>query len=187
MKQRIFIAINLPEEVKAELTELQKQWPDLPCRWARKDNLHLTLVFLGYIRKEKIIDILDAIKEAAKQTKPFLISLNKLCYGPEKQSPPRLVWVKGQRSQALIDVKKKIEDSLSGKVPFIREKRELLPHITLARIRQLDWKRSPSDKRSKIEQDVSIDFSVDSIELMESHLKRTGAEYEIMQSFALEA
>jgi len=153
----------------------------------KKDNLHLTLVFLGYIREEKLTEILRVSKEIAKKNNPFSISLNKVCYGPETQFPPRLVWVKGKRSEELIKLKKGFEELLSGKVPFIREKRELLPHITLARIKKWEWKRVGPDRKQKIDVDVSLTFPVNSIEVMESHLKRTGAEYKILESYSLES
>lgn len=185
MQRRIFIAINLPEEIKDELSQFQKKYSSLPCRWVKRDNLHLTLVFLGYIREEKLIEILKISEEIAKKNNPFSIFLNKICYGPETQFPPRLVWVKGERSEELIKLKKGFEELLSGKVPFIREKRELLPHITLARIKKWEWKRVGPDRKQKIDIDVSFVFPVNSIEVMESHLKRTGAEYKILESCSL--
>ena len=48
-RHRIFIAINLPEEVKRQLAKYQDTWNDLPAKWVSQDNLHITLVFLGYI------------------------------------------------------------------------------------------------------------------------------------------
>ena len=49
MSNRIFIAVNLPENVKKKLAEYEENWLDLPIRWTKKENLHITLVFLGYL------------------------------------------------------------------------------------------------------------------------------------------
>ncbi|MBI4101693.1 MAG: RNA 2',3'-cyclic phosphodiesterase, partial [Candidatus Nealsonbacteria bacterium] len=49
MRHRIFLAINLPENVKKKLADFKSKWPDLPCRWTKAENLHITLVFLGSV------------------------------------------------------------------------------------------------------------------------------------------
>jgi len=42
---RIFIAINLPANLKKELSMAQNRWPELPARWTKPENLHITLLF----------------------------------------------------------------------------------------------------------------------------------------------
>jgi len=44
--KRIFIAINLPKQIKKQLAQFQENWPDLPARWLKKETLHITLGFL---------------------------------------------------------------------------------------------------------------------------------------------
>jgi len=92
MRKRIFIAINLPEEIKKKLSEYQSKLPDLPIRWVKKDNLHITLVFLGYLNDEEILEVCKITEEAASQNSSFFINLKKICYGPPKKMPPRMVW-----------------------------------------------------------------------------------------------
>ncbi len=55
MRPRVFIAINLPEDIKNELISFQKKWPNLPCRWTKKENLHITLLFLGHLNEEELL------------------------------------------------------------------------------------------------------------------------------------
>ena len=52
-RRRIFIAINLPEDIKRELAAYDQKWSDLPVRWTEKENLHITLEFLGYLTDEE--------------------------------------------------------------------------------------------------------------------------------------
>ena len=64
MRHRIFIAINLPEDIKKKLTDYQAKWLELPCRWTKKENLHITLMFLGYLSDEELLEILKILAES---------------------------------------------------------------------------------------------------------------------------
>ena len=64
MKTRLFIAIELNDELKDYLFGLQKTL-DLKAkiRWVAKKNLHLTLKFLGYVEDvENVVKLLDTVK-----------------------------------------------------------------------------------------------------------------------------
>lgn len=160
MKHRIFIAINLPEWVKKELVRYQDKWPELPIRWTKKDNLHITLEFLGYLTDEEVAKTCQETKEMVLKHKPFTVTLNRICYGPPKKMPPRMVWVVGEKIQEL----------------------GLFPHITLGRIRTWDWRRIEPEERPEVEEEINLNFEVNSIEVMESVLKRGGVEYTILES-----
>ena len=54
MRHRIFIAINLPEDVKKELAKYQEKWPEFPAKWMSPENIHITLEFLGYLTNENL-------------------------------------------------------------------------------------------------------------------------------------
>ena len=84
MRHRTFIAINLPEEIKEKLAEYQLKWPELPCRWTKKENLHITLIFLGYLSDEELLNLSKITKEVAKRHPVFSLNLNKIYYGQEE-------------------------------------------------------------------------------------------------------
>lgn len=63
MRHRVFIAINLPEDIKQKLSEYEIKWPELPCRWTKKENLHITLAFLGYTTDEELVEVCKITKE----------------------------------------------------------------------------------------------------------------------------
>ena len=163
MRHRIFIAINLPEEVKKELRILQAKWPELPCRWTKPENLNIALEFLGYVNDEDLPEVFQRAKERAGGKKPFSIKLNRVIYGPPAKMPPRMVWVTGE----------KIEEF------------HLVPHITLGRIRTWQWRRIEPEERPEVEEQIDLIFNVSSIEVMESRLKRGGPEYTVLDSFSL--
>jgi 2'-5' RNA ligase len=188
MRRRIFIAINLPEKIKEELVSFQEKYSDLPARWVKKENLHITLAFLGYVRDEDIPKIVEIAKKVASQHKPFSVRIVKIAYGPPKVSPPRMVWAIGEKNENLWKLQESLKNSLMEmKIPQLEEEegRGFIPHITLARIRKWEFKQMEPEERPEINEDVDFSFEVKSIEIMESHLKRGGAEYTVLESLPL--
>ncbi|MBU2545489.1 hypothetical protein KKC65_03525 [Patescibacteria group bacterium] len=168
-RHRIFIAINLPGDVKKGLVFHTEKWSDLPAKWTKKDNLHITLEFLGNVSDEELLDVLKDTQELAEKHTSFNIKLDKICYGPIRfgsgQATPRMVWATGPKIEEL----------------------NLIPHITLARIKKWDWNRIELDERPQIDEDINLEFEVNSIEAMESVLKKGGPEYIILESFELKS
>ncbi len=166
-RQRIFIAINLPENIKKKLAEYQKKWPELPIRWTKPENLHITLDFIGYVADEELLEVCKKTKEIADKHNFFEIKLTRICYGPlrfRSGQAPRMVWAIGEKIKEL----------------------NLSPHITLGRIRKWEWQRIEPEERPSVDEEIDLNFSVDSIELMESVLKKGGPEYTILESFKLD-
>ena len=160
MRHRIFTAFNLPEDTKEKLKDYQSKWPELPVRWTKKDNLHVTLEFLGYFADDELLKICQNTREFASKHQPFSITLHKICYGPPKKMPPRMIWAVGERIEEL----------------------GFSPHITLGRIRTWEWKQIEPEERPAVDEEINLNFEVNSIEVMESVLKRGGPSYTILES-----
>lgn len=175
--KRIFIAINLPEEIKEKLTDLQKKYKNLPVRWVKKENLHITLCFLGDTKEKDIGLIGRNLKIISKELNSFEVYLNKIHPGPNKNHP-RMLWVSGPISEDLRKLQRKVTDSVKD---FINEERDFKLHITLARalkdsfgrIKKIPWFL---DK-------INLAFKVSSFDLMESKLSMNGAEYKVLEKF----
>ncbi|MFA5878028.1 MAG: RNA 2',3'-cyclic phosphodiesterase [Candidatus Staskawiczbacteria bacterium] len=189
MDRRIFIAINLPENVKEALAAYANKWPELPAKWTKPDNLHITAVFIGYISDEALIDVCNGIKEFIKGEEPFVIRLDKVCYGPpvSEGQVPRMVWAVADESQQFISLCDKLTKRILSlpNVAFRPDRKKNMPHITLARIREWEWRRIELDERPEVEDYIDLEIPVESIEVMESQLKRGGPEYTILESFEL--
>ncbi len=190
MKRRIFIAINLPEDVKNKLAACRNEWADLPVRFTKKDSLHLTIVFIGYVADEEMLDICQKVRGVAKENYPFSLRFSRICLGPPGK-PPRLIWLEGEKNERLSRLKRKLEKVVFSKENELGDSvdegggdKKFLPHITLARIRQMEWK-SLSEEEPVIDQKISLDVPIGSIEVMESCLMRGGAEYIVLESAEL--
>lgn len=185
-KRRVFIAINLSEKVRKKLVEFQEKWSQLPIRWVKERNLHLTLAFLGYLSDEEIVEICQTVKEIGSKHSPFMINLIKTNYWPKDKEIPRLIWIEGEKSEELDFLKEDLEGILKDSIGFSSENRGFLPHITLGRIKKWDWQKIEPEERPDISEDIPLSFEVKSIEVMESQLKKTGAEYMILELVTLQ-
>ena len=191
---RIFIAINLPGEIKEKLADLEKEIADMfpqevsrgMIRWVKKENLNLTLLFIGTVKDEEIPQVCQIVRDAAQIQKPFSLKFEKVGYGPPNKMPPRLIWLDIGKEPGLITLAEKLKEEMAEKDILRKiEKRGFSPHITLGRIRTWQWKRIEPEERPVIEREISLNFEVESIEVMESILKRTGSEYIILESVKL--
>lgn len=185
-RHRVFIAINLPQEIKKELAKFYDKWPEVPAKWTAKDNLHITLEFLGDLTDQEIGDACFAVKEVAENHKTFSINLNKIIYGPQEKFPPRMIWVEGEKSKELSELKKDLQNKLLEKVRFRPDEKVFSPHITLARISEWEFKRMNQEEVPEISENIDLNFSAESIEVMESEMKRGGPRYTILESHNLQ-
>lgn len=189
MNHRIFIAINLPENIKKKLSDYQSKWPELPCRWTKKDNLHITLAFLGYLSDEEVLRVCNLVKEVTLKHEPFFINLKIICYGPTDKKSPRMIWTEGEESLELGKLQKDLENSLSGLSAELQSEkgRAYSVHITLGRLKQWEFKRIEPEERPEIKEEVNLKFEVNSVEIMESQLRKTGPIYTVLESWPLKS
>lgn len=198
MKQRhrIFIAINLPQDIKKKLADYEKKWSELPAKWVSRDNLHITLIFLGDLTDIELGEVCVTTKEIVKNYNSFNINLNKVGYGPDNKIPPKMIWASGdplphkasegqRKISELSLLKKDLEEALLQKVNFIPENRGFTPHITMARISTFKWRAIEPEERPEVNENIDLEFTVESIDVMESVLKKSGPEYIIIESNVL--
>jgi 2'-5' RNA ligase len=179
---RSFIAVELPEAVKAGLQQLQTELT-LPrysfVKCVAPEGIHLTLKFLGNVSAQKISEITGVMEQASQGVNPFKLQLTEVGAFPN-MSRPRVLWVgiKGEVDK-LVDWQRRLDDGL---VPlgFAKEARPFTPHLTLARVRE---NCSPGDRLNfgemvaRAHAEVDFNFTVNSLNLMRSQLFPSGAVY----------
>lgn len=176
MIHRIFLAINLPKQVKAQLLEYKQQWLKLPAKWSKPDNLHVTLAFLGNTSDKELEQVKKATREVAARHKPFSFALSKIVYGPTAKQP-KMIWAKGETPKELLLLQKDLANALR-----YQEERPFSLHITLARLREWEFRTIEPEERPEINEEISLEIPVSSVELMESKMKREGAKYSVIES-----
>ncbi len=197
--KRLFIAINILPDAKKRIeviveslkNSVNQDKPELQIRWPSLENWHLTLVFLGYQPDEAINPILESIKETVKNFPAPTVEFENIIWAPPNK-PPRMVWLTGTKetSKKLDEIKKYLKNELiKNGVKFQRENRSYNAHLTLARFQPMtrinadinaDLRGYISENQRTNQRQSALAFCAKSLDLMESHLKRTGAEYETL-------
>lgn len=184
MPHRVFVAINLPQAIREKLYQARDQYPDLPCRWTKKENLHVTLSFLGYVGDEEVLRICEICREIAQRHEPFYLEIKKLVYGPPGK-PARLVWALGEPSLKLGRLQGELENAFFDKANPRENNGAFTSHVTLARIKEWEWRKMEPEEKPVLDQEISLKFEILSIEIMESQLKKEGPEYAVLESLPL--
>ena len=187
---RSFIAIELPDELKLELTQLEarlKSGKQPWVKWVDPYSIHLTLKFLGSITTNKIGEITGAMEKAVVGSPPFHLRVKDLGVFPNLRRV-QVAWVGINGDLDKVgQLQQRIESNLAP-LGFAPESRAFTPHLTLARLR--NW-ASP-DERQRFGQliantkfEAAYTIEVDAISLMRSQLTREGAIYSRIGSTAL--
>ncbi len=175
---RLFIAIDLPEELKQKFGTIKKRF-DLPqARWVKEENLHLTLKFLGDVEKEKIKKINFTLEKLTRNFPVFSLRTAEFGAFPNLNKA-RVLWVDVKEGKETVQKLAALIENKLSKIGFEKEKRSFEPHITLARLK----KPVPVSFWPSI--DWSYSFEVNQVILFESFLKPTGPIYTPLNAFPL--
>jgi len=189
MQKRIFISIGLPENIKNKLVAYQEEISHsfvssndfCPIKWSKKYNLHITLLFIGYVELEELVPIIERIEKVAVNHGSFVIDLKSISYGP-KSNTPKMIWATGENSLPLGELQADLEkDLLEVRNPDTN----FVPHITLGKIIQWQYNRIEPEERIDVFKDLSLSFAVNSIEIMETNLGKGGGQYAVLKSIPL--
>lgn len=185
---RVFVAINIPERIKKELVRVQDLFrgSDIPVRWVRPEGLHITLKFLGEVEEKGMRDVVRVMEEAAQGATRFTLELTEVGAFPNAQYP-RIIWMGiADASGELQRIQQRIESGFE-ELDFEPEGRDYTPHLTLGRV-------VTSRARGQLIRILHAEkkqhggaFEVTAVDLMQSTLLPTGAEYALLESILLQS
>jgi 2'-5' RNA ligase len=168
---RLFCALRLPEEALDALLD----WQAEHLRGGRavpKEHLHVTLAFLGHRPVEELPGIAGGLREAAEAADPISLL-------PERYRETRSVGMlvlkdlAGSATRLAEDLFLRLE-RLGA---YEREARPWLPHVTVLRFRRPPRLKPPvPDLGELMPSDAAVFLS---------QLRPSGAEYVVVESFAL--
>lgn len=127
---RLFIAVSFSPAALDEICNIRDALSLKleKASYTRRDNMHLTLSFLGECggnEMEKACTAMDAL-----DCKPFSISMDHI--GSFHRGDGDIIWLGAKRSDMLLSLQKDLAGNLSER-GFVLEKGKFRPHVTLAR------------------------------------------------------
>jgi RNA 2',3'-cyclic 3'-phosphodiesterase len=186
-RARLFIALDLPQDVRAGLVAWQQTaLADPALRVVRPEALHMTLVFLGYQAEKDV----KAIAKAAFDVDAFApaVELAAEPMGLPGGKRPRLIAL-AAHSEETVALQAQVEAKLVEGGYYEPEKRAFWPHLTVARVKpEAPRSRKPALIRTQphpLPEHMFRFFRPTRLVLFKSHLRRSGAEYEAMAELEL--
>jgi 2'-5' RNA ligase len=177
---RSFIAIEVPNNIREEIAKVidDLKQSDYPVRWVTKENLHLTLIFLGEVKEDFLDKVIGQLKVVANKAKSFEMNLQGLGAFPSQRSP-RVIWIGTKIGEPeIINLQSKIETVLVT-IGYKPEVRKFHSHLTIGRVKGVI-----KDPAKIFEYNyTSRSFPVKSIVLFKSTLRPEGPIYEKLQEF----
>jgi 2'-5' RNA ligase len=135
---RLFVALPIPDAAAQGLFLLQGGVPG--AKWQTREQLHLTLRFIGEVDGREANDIDDAL--AAIVSPRFTLALKGVGeFGGKK---PHALWAGVSDTPSVEHLNRKVEAALQ-RIGLEADPRRFTPHVTLARLRAaavgkvIDW------------------------------------------------
>ena len=183
MMKRLFTAIKVrPDDAfLRQYKELRLSLLNEKIKWVEEYNIHITLKFLGETDEKRIPAIGEALTLVADNTKSFSFMLKGLgIFG--SRYDPRVIWTGIEPYDELAGLMEKVHASLE-KAGFERDRQNLVPHLTLGRIKFLQDKPSFQKKTDAHKSIISQPIPARAMILFESILKKEGPVYKEIRIF----
>lgn len=168
---RLFLTVNMSDSVRDEIGQ---GIPDIHShigkgKWVPKENLHITMLFLGEVERGKLSIIEEVMEEAVDGMKPFHLVVEGLGTFPNPKRP-NILWagVKGDLNDLNRLYQQTIQAIDKTELPFDAKPR-YTPHITLARKIEKWFTEEINLKTSQ--------WEVSALELYESMFSSDGVKY----------
>jgi 2'-5' RNA ligase len=181
--QRLFIAIELPDQVRLALWRIQARLKQADretiIRWTNPDGVHLTLKFLGETPATQEAAICRALHEAAQGHASFALELaGPGCFPNTRR--PRVVWAGVSGALDALNALRDAVERTVAPLGFPTDTRPFSPHLTLGRARQGASSAALAALGAHIDRGGTFEpvgWQVTGLSLMRSDLRPTGAVY----------
>jgi len=175
---RLFIALDLPGDVRAALAAWVERAAPAAVRRVPVDNLHVTLAFLGE-RSSDDATAAAALLPGLARPLPELASAGALWLPPRR---PGVLTVALEAGEALAALQADLVADLESAIGFEAERRRFRPHVTVGRVPR----GTRIDTRDSLEPPApELRFRARALTLYRSHTGRQGARYEPLSAVEL--
>ena len=155
---RCFLALDLPDPLLRHLTSIQTHYASMypHFRWVKRENLHLTLHFLGEISRKNMDQLVTECRPVSARNQALAVRAGELGVFP-RWSAPAVLWLSLTGDMEKL---KLLHEQTAGAVKragLTTDNKPFRPHITLARM--------PANRKEGLDPAVFQDFSPDSQEI----------------------
>jgi 2'-5' RNA ligase len=182
---RVFVAIDLTEEIRKKAVELINQLKglDIDAKFTAPENLHITMKFLGEADEQSVKDIEAAISDTLKDFHPFNVSIQGIGYfGNPKHIKTLWIDTGGEGREELV----KMAKALNASLDHIRhEDRDPKPHITLGRVKSGRHRDELLKKLEAMNHVKLGKMDMKLVTLKKSELSKEGPHYTDLNAFEL--
>lgn len=179
--KRLFLAIEIDDEVKKEIQQLVKGNEQVKINWKEPQNSHLTLVFLGNILTSDIAEIINITEDVCLKNQDFVIKLNGLGFLNRKGK--KILYIDVDHPKKTEDLHQDLVDAL-GKYIEKRRNRKFLAHVTIAKF---DNKKKIQELIKDYKDHSFGNLKIEKITLFESDLAGEKPKYNPIHSFYLKS
>lgn len=181
-KQRLFVAVDLPDVARRALTNLQKGLSGI--RWTSPDSLHLTVRFIGETPLTHVPAIKAGLENVLESGWVESFSLQVSGLGFFDKRPQAVLWAGVVTSAELSVMKNQIDAALERFAGLQVPAGRFSPHITLGKMKQTDRKALRTFVTGN-EAAILTTFPVRSFTLFSSVLAPGGAVHTVEAQYNL--
>src|SRR6266853_591130 len=182
---RLFVAIRIPEQIKdamaAAQAELRQALPEREVTWTKREQLHLTLKFLGNVDAHCVDALNDQLRAACQGFAPLTLRAERVGAFPEARLP-RVVWAGLTDAEVQLPKVQSAVEAASKNFTTLEPEKKFTGHVTLARAKRIN--RSDSQVLSDLLADMVDrlfgEWTAGEIELMRSDLGANGARHTLI-------
>jgi RNA 2',3'-cyclic 3'-phosphodiesterase len=187
---RLFVAISLPDAVKDEIEKAQGQIRGALredfIRWAKPEQFHLTLKFLGNVAPSRVAELTEALRAACVNFSALQLRAERIGFFPNMRFP-RVVWASVHDGK---DILPRLQEAIATNIGGFVEKQEgkkFTGHITLGRMERIN--RPQSELLTKLAYGMGERFfgewTANKVELIRSELSSSGSRYTTVAAIPL--
>ncbi len=185
---RAFIAVDIPQEIRLAIreaqTRLQRVRLGVKVSWAKVENVHLTLQFLGPIEGDVVPKISAVLEDVARQNAAFDLSVRGAGAFPDARRP-RVLWVGcADAAGKLKELASAVQGAMQS-LGFEPDHREFSAHLTLGRIKVPRPDDALTLALDSLKDNAFGTMRVDGIHLFQSQLHPEGSIYSKLSSHQL--
>ena len=177
---RLFLALTLPKKERQRIHRAARplREGELPVRWVDLEQYHVTLKFLGSVRKGALDSIRHTLDEVTSNTAPFDAAVTGFGAFPTIRRP-NVLWAGVHATPELRCLKQDLEWGLA-ELGFEKETRAFHPHLTLGRASSDGAGLFRGLDELVASLDLEAPFVVRAVDLMQSRTSSDGVTYTLV-------